>query len=89
MKYYSCNSVEVNFIYLEFTEPIFGSVPTTPDTNTSEKYRDTNGRCIVIQSGGVYKVLSAKRRAYCFQNIAIEMGGVSRYCSKVSRPRVD
>ena len=32
----------------------------------------------------VYIVPSAKRRAYFCQNIAIEMGGVSRYFSKVS-----
>ena len=66
-----------------------GSVPTTPDPNTSEKvsrykweaYRDTNWV--------VYIVLSAKRRAYFSQNIAIEMGGVSRYFSKVSGSGVD
>ena len=32
----------------------------------------------------VYILLSAKRRAYFCKSIAIEMGGVSRYFSKVS-----
>ena len=51
-----------------------------------QKYRDTNGRRIVIHIGGVYSIilLSAKRRAYFCKSIAIEMGGVSRYFSKVS-----
>ena len=35
--------------------PCFGSVPTTPVTLILlQKYRDTNGRRIVIQVGGVY-----------------------------------
>ena len=58
------------------------AVPTTPDPNTSAN-RDTNGRHIVIQIGGVYIyiyiLLSAMRRAYFCKSIAIEMGGVSRY----------
>ena len=33
---------------------LFGSVPTTPDPNTLQKYRDTNGRRSVMQIGGVY-----------------------------------
>ena len=36
-----------------------------------KEYRDTNGRCIVIQIGGAYVLLSAKRGAY--------------FCAKVSR----
>ena len=48
-----------------------------------QKYRDTNGSRIVIQIGGVYIQRSAKRRAYFCKSIAIEMGGVSRYFSKV------
>ena len=67
----------------------FGGAQTTPDPNASaEKYRDTNGRRIVIQIGGEKqkkkKLLSAKRRAYFCKSIAIEMGGASRYFSKVS-----
>ena len=37
----------------------------------------------------VYVLLSAKRRAYFCKTIAIEMGGVSRYFSKVSGSGVD
>ena len=37
----------------------------------------------------VYILLSAKRRAYFCQSIAIEMGGVSRHFSKVSGSGVD
>ena len=36
----------------------------------------------MIQIGGVYTTLSAKRRAYFCKSIAIEMGGVSRYFSE-------
>ena len=43
----------------------------------------------MIQIGGVYARLSAKKRAYFCKNIAIEMGGVSRYFSKVSGSGVD
>ena len=63
---------------------IIGSVPTTPDPNTSAKvsrykweaYRDTNWWCIyyLLPGGGAY---------FC-KSIAIEMGGVSQYFSKVS-----
>ena len=35
------------------SEPLLGGVPTTLDPNTSAKHRDTNGRRIVIQIGGV------------------------------------
>ena len=37
-------------------QELFGGVPTTPDPNASAKfkYRDTNGRRIAIQIGGVY-----------------------------------
>ena len=38
---------------------------------------------------GVYILLSARRRAYFCKSIAIEMGGVSRYFSKVSGSGVD
>ena len=40
----------------------------------------------MIQIGGVYSIvlISAKRRAYFCKSIASEMGGVSRYFSKVS-----
>ena len=37
----------------------------------------------------IYILLSAKRRAYFCKSIAIEMGGVSRYFSKVSGSGVD
>ena len=37
----------------------------------------------------VYIAISAKRRAYFCQHIAIEMGGVSRYFSKLSGSGVD
>ena len=60
-----------------------GGVPTTPDPILLQKYRDTNGRRIVIQTGGVYTV-SVKRRAYFCKSIAIEMGGVSRHFSNIS-----
>ena len=54
-----------------------------------QKYRDTNGRRIVLQIGGVCILLSAKGRAYFCKSIAIEMGRVSRYFSKVSGSGVD
>ena len=60
----------------------------TPDPNTLQKYRNTNGRRIVIQLV-VYILLSAKKRAYFCKSMAIEMGGVSRYFSKVSGSGVD
>ena len=53
-----------------------------------QKYRDTNGSRIVIQLV-VYILHSAKRKAYFCKSIAIEMGGVSRYFSKVSGSGVD
>ena len=67
----------------------FGGVPTTPDPNTSAKvsrykweaYRDTNWWC-------VYTTF-AKRAAYFCKSTQIEMGGVSRYFSKVSGSGVD
>ena len=49
-----------------------GSVPTTPDPNTSAK------ACIVIQIGGVYTTF-CHREGIHLQKYAIEMGGVSRY----------
>ena len=54
-----------------------------------KKHRDANGRRIVIQTSGVYIQLSAKTRAYFGKNIAIEMGGISRYFSTVSGSGVD
>ena len=59
-----------------------GGVPTTPDPHTSAKasrykweaYRDTNWSCICY-------FVPRGRRYFC-QNIAIKMGGVSRYFSK-------
>ena len=64
------------------------SVPTTPDPNTSAKvsrykweaYRDTNWWCLYyfLPRGGIL-----------LQKYAIEMGGVSRYFSKVSGSGVD
>ena len=54
-----------------------------------QKYRNTNGRRIVIQIRGVYIVRSANGRAYFCKSIAIEMGGVSRYFAKVSGSGVD
>ena len=43
-----------------------------------QKYRDTNGRRIVIQIGGVYTTF-CHREGIHLQKYAIEMGGVSRY----------
>ena len=43
-----------------------------------QKYRDTNGRRIVIQIGGVYTTF-CNREGIHLQKYAIEMGGVSRY----------
>ena len=43
-----------------------------------QKYRDTNGRRIVIQIGGVYTTFSPREGIH-LQKYAIEMGGVSRY----------
>ena len=43
-----------------------------------QKYRDANGRRIVIQIGGVYTTL-CQREGILLQKYAIEMGGVSRY----------
>ena len=43
----------------------------------------------MIQTGGVFILLSVKRRAYFCKSIAIEMGGVSRYFSRVSGSGVD
>ena len=82
-----------NFCLEETQIPInprsFGNVPTTPHPNTSAKasrykweaYRDTNWRDMqnFLQRGG---------HLFC-KSIAIEMGGVSRYFSKVSGSRVD
>ena len=65
-----------------------GSVPTTPDPNTFAKYRDTNGSRIVIQIGDVYTTL-CQEGGILLQKYAIEMGGVSRYFSKVSGSGVD
>ena len=72
-----------------FLEGSFLAVSQQPLTLTlMEKYRDTNGSHIVIQIGGVYTT-SAKKRAYFCRSIAIQMGGVSRYFSKVSGSGVD
>ena len=60
------------------------SGPTTPDLNISAKYCDANGRRNVIQTGGVYATFCQEEWAYFCKSIAIEMGGVSRYFSKVS-----
>ena len=60
-----------------------GGVATTPDPNTSAKYRDTNGRRIMIQVGGVHTTF-CREEAYFCKSIATEMGAVSRYFSKVS-----
>ena len=62
---------------------------TTPDPNTSEKvsrckweaYRDAN-------FGGVYTIY-CQEEGILLESIAIEMGGVSRYFSKVSGSGVD
>ena len=72
-----------------------GGVQTTPDPNTSAKvsddYRDTNGRRIVIQIGGVcvYTTFCQGGGMLLQKKIAIEMGGVSRCFSKVSGSGVD
>ena len=43
-----------------------------------QKYRDTNGRRIVMQIGGVYATF-CHREGIHLQKYAMEMGGVSRY----------
>ena len=48
-----------------------------------QKYRDTNGRRIVIQIGGVYTTF-CQEEGIIWQKYAIEMGGVSGYFSKAS-----
>ena len=48
-----------------------------------QKYRDTNGRRIVIQIGGVYTTF-CHREGIHLQKYAIETGGVSRYFLKIS-----
>ena len=53
-----------------------------------QKYRDTNGRRIVIQIGGVYNTF-CQEEGILLQKYATEMGGVSRYLSKVSGSGVD
>ena len=53
-----------------------------------QKYRDTNGRRIVIQIGGVYTTFCQKEAYFC-RSIAIEMGGVRRFFSEVSGSGVD
>ena len=53
-----------------------------------QKYRDTMG-AVSCYKLVVYVLLSATRRAYFCKGIAIEMGGVSRYFSKVSESGVD
>ena len=52
-----------------------------------QKHRDTDG--VSRYKLVVCILLSAKRRAYFCRSIAIEMGGVSRYFSKVSGSGVD
>ena len=47
-----------------------------------QKYRDTNGRCMLYK-WVVYIRLSSKKRAYFCKSIAIEMGSVSRYFTKI------
>ena len=67
-------------------EGSIGSVPTTPNTSakasryTWEPYCDTNW-CTYTSS--------AKRVAHFRKSIAMEMGGVLRYFSKVPGSRVD
>ena len=53
-----------------------------------QKYRDTNGRRIVIQIGGVYTTF-CHREGIHLQKYAIEMGGVSRYFFHVLGSGVD
>ena len=53
-----------------------------------QKYRDTNGRRIAIQIGGVYTTF-CQEEGILLQKYAIEMGGVSRYFSKVLGSGVD
>ena len=71
---------------------VLGSVPTTPEPYTSaakasrykwEPYRDANSWCI--------KTTFCQEEGMFLQTIAIEIGGVSRYFSKVSgfRGRLD
>ena len=53
-----------------------------------QKYCDTNGRRIAIQIGGVYTTF-CQEEGILLQTYAIEMGGVSRYFSKVLGSGVD
>ena len=63
-------------------------IPLHPEPNTSAKYRDINGSRIVIQIGGVYTTFCQKE-GILWQKYRVEMGGVSRYFSKVSGAGVD
>ena len=60
----------------------------TPDLILLQKHRDTNGSRIVIQVGGVYTTF-CQEGGILLQKHVIEMGGVSRYFSKVSGSGVD
>ena len=67
---------------------LLGVFQRPPTLILLQKYRDTNGRRIVIQIGGVHTTFCQVEGILC-NSIAIEMGGVSRYFSKVSGSGVD
>ena len=73
--------------YWRYTSNLYRSTPPICNLGVSQrpltlilpqKYRDTNGRRIVIQIGGVYTTF-CHREGIHLQKYAIEMGGVSRY----------
>ena len=58
--------------------------PLHPNTS-AQKYRDTNGSCIVIQIGGVCGATFSQKGGHTLAgSIAIEVEGVSRYFPNVS-----
>ena len=72
-----------------YSETLLRSVPATPDPNTSAKVSRYKWEpFIVIQIGGVYTTFCQEEAYFC-RSIAIQMGGVSQYFSKVSGSGVD
>ena len=69
-------------IFGVWTPEELGGIPASLTLILLHKHRDTNRRRIVIQLV-VYVLSSAKTRAYLCKSIAVEMGRISRYFSKV------
>ena len=59
---------------------VLGGVPTTLIPILLHKYRDTNGRRIVIQNNDVYATFG--RHTFGWKSVPIEMGGLSLSLSK-------